>query len=170
LPDGVPLLLKIAAGDADAEREACRLTDRPREVIRKAAVFFIEQILLHADADNYRVLGASPQSTGTELRQNMALLVKWLHPDLDRDAARSVLAKRVTLAWDAVKTPERKAAYDKARSVAANAAATRAASRARRHDGAQQPASAQPSLNIHRAPRKSFLRRGLLALWGGPRR
>jgi DnaJ-class molecular chaperone len=139
-------------------------------VIRKAAAFFIEQILLHADADSYRVLGANPQSTSNELRRNMALLLKWLHPDLDRSAERSVLATRVTLAWDAVKTPERKAAYDNARSVALKAAATRAASRARRRDGAQQPASAQPPLHIHRAPRKSFLRRGLLALWGGPRR
>jgi hypothetical protein len=115
LPDGVPLLLRIAAGDQEAISEAIEWTGRSREVVREAAAFFIEQILLSSDADSYRVLGASPAASGGELRRNMALLLRWLHPDLDRDGERSIFAARVTLAWDDLKTQERRAAYDRSR-------------------------------------------------------
>ena len=115
LPEGVAFLLRIAAGDSTAMREATRTTDRPTEVIRDAAAFFIEQILLAAQSDSYRVLGASPSATPSELRHNMASLMKWLHPDSARDGPQSVFVKRVTMAWDDLKTPERRAAYDHAR-------------------------------------------------------
>ena len=115
LPEGVPFLLRIAAGDSNAMREATRITDRPDEVIRDAAVFFIEQILLEAQSDSYRVLGASPNATPSELRHNMALLIKWLHPDRAQEGPHSVFVNRVTTAWDDLKTPERRAAYDRAR-------------------------------------------------------
>src|SRR5262249_45319992 len=115
LPEGVAFLLGIAAGDTSAMREAIRTTDRPTEVIRDAAAFFIEQILLEAQSDSYRVLGASPNATPSELRHNMALLIKWLHPDSARDGPQSVFVNRVTMAWDDLKTPERRAAYDRAK-------------------------------------------------------
>ena len=83
LPDGVLMLLRIAAGDDEAENAPPLLTDRSRDVVRQAATFFIEQILFAPNADSYRVLGASPQASGSELRRNVALLLRWLHPDLD---------------------------------------------------------------------------------------
>ena len=82
------------------------------EVVREAAIFFIEQIMLYPHADSYRVLGAGPEATYRELRRNMALLLRWLHPDLDRRDERSVFAARVTRAWNDLKTRERRAAYD----------------------------------------------------------
>src|SRR5919108_3738078 len=114
LPDGVHLLLQIAAGDQGAETKAAELTGRPHAVIREAAAFFIEQILLGPDADSYRRLGANPGTTTRELRRNMALLLRWLHPDVDRQGVRSLFAGRVTSAWNDLKTPERRAAYDEA--------------------------------------------------------
>ncbi len=83
LPRGVPTLLRIAAGDDAAEREAADLTVRSRDVVRQAATFFIEQILFAPDADSYRVLGSAPQASAGELRSNVALLLQWLHPDRD---------------------------------------------------------------------------------------
>ncbi len=80
LPWDVHILLRIAAGDEAAEIEAAELTGRSPEVVRKAAAFFIEQVLLCPGADSYRVLGAPPQASSAELRRNMALLLKWLHP------------------------------------------------------------------------------------------
>jgi DnaJ domain len=154
LPDGVSLLLRIAAGDAEAEQAAALSTERPRELVRKAAAFFIEQILLSADADSYRILGVHPNAPDTELRRNMALLLKWLHPDLNRAGVRAVLARRVTTAWEAVKTPQRRAAYDNARSLAARQMARSAT--ARRHNGSTR----------HKNGRKSLLRRGLAMLLG----
>jgi hypothetical protein len=112
LPAGVPLLLRVAAGDAESEEAAARTVTRPPEVVRRAATFFIEQILLAPGADSYRVLGASPTATGAELRTNMALLMKWLHPDTARQEDQSVFAARIATAWNDLKTPERRAAYD----------------------------------------------------------
>ena len=114
LPDGVPTLLRIVAGDTEAERAAAASTDRPPEVVRRAAAFFIEQILFAPDADSYQVLGASPHASSAELRRNIGLLLRWLHPDLDPRGDRSIFIGRVTAAWNDLKTPERRAAYDNA--------------------------------------------------------
>lgn len=161
LPEGVGLLLRIAAGEAAAETEAQNLVDRPPEVVSKAATFFIEQILLHPDADNYRILGAGPQASTHELRHNMALLLKWLHPDVDRNAERSVLATRVTMAWDTLKSPERRAAYD----------AKLGSSRRRSRNGARYSIGIHKTLaahDRHNADRADLLRRGLSMLLGRP--
>ena len=48
----------------------------------------------------------------------MTLLLQWLHPDLDHREARSVFAAKVTRAWNDLKTPERRAAYDRAQILA----------------------------------------------------
>jgi DnaJ domain len=114
LPEGVALLLRIAASDAESEEAAARAAGRPREVVRQAATFFIEQVLLAPGADSYRVLGANPTATSTELRTNMALLMKWLHPDSAREGEQAVFATRLATAWNDLKTPERRAAYDNA--------------------------------------------------------
>lgn len=114
LPDGVSVLLRIAAGDEESERTAAALMDRPPEFMRKASMFFIEQILFAPDADCYRVLGSGPNASAAELRRNVALLLRWLHPDLDPRGERSVFTGRVTTAWNNLKTPDRRAAYDEA--------------------------------------------------------
>ena len=57
LPAGVDLLLRIAAGEAEAERTAIASTGRPRDLTRQAVIFFIEQVLLCPNSDSYRVLG-----------------------------------------------------------------------------------------------------------------
>src|SRR5262249_38591623 len=46
--------------------------------------------------------------------RNVALLLKWLHPDVDPRGERSVFIGKVTAAWNDLKTPERRAAYDAA--------------------------------------------------------
>jgi len=167
LPGGVALLLRIAAGDPEAEAEAAYFTARPPDVVRRAAAFFIEQILLSAEADSYRVLGATPQATGAELRRNMALLLRWLHPDMDRRGERSVLAKRVIKAWDTLKTPERRAAYDKSQTGAPHTPRSTSG----RHRGATRYARKQSPAGhpvLYWSARSSLLRRGLAMLLGRP--
>ena len=116
LPDGVSLLLKVAVREDDALAEAEALTARQAEDLIDASGFFIEQVLLHPDADSYRALGVDPESSTGELRTHMALLMRWLHPDValspDVDPSRAQLANRVLRAWDDVKTPERRKALD----------------------------------------------------------
>jgi hypothetical protein len=114
LPDGMLMLLRIAAGDEEAELQAAALSGRSRDVVRRAATFFIEQILLAPYTDSYRILGASPQAGASELRRNFALLTRWLHPDRNAPNDRSIFIDKVTAAWNDLKTPERRAVYDEA--------------------------------------------------------
>lgn len=123
LPDGVSVLLRIAGGDEAAEREAALSLDRPAQLVRNASVFYIEQLLLYPDADSYRVLGADPKAPAVELRQNMAHLMRWLHPDKNPSQERAVFANKVNRAWDDLKTPDRREAYD--RLLASRPSATR---------------------------------------------
>ena len=118
LPKGVTFLLEVAAGEAHALREASQITGRSEEVLQKAAAFFIEQILLQPGADSYRILGGDRQSSAGELRRNMALIMRWLHPDVVSNGScnnrfdKSLYAVRVAQAWELVKTDMRRAAYD----------------------------------------------------------
>jgi curved DNA-binding protein CbpA len=94
------------------------LTGRTQEVLSAAAAFFIEQIMLVPGADSYRVLGSVPEASPAELRTNMALLMKWLHPDVGAAAQKELYVSLVTRAWEDVKTPARRQAYDAARANA----------------------------------------------------
>jgi hypothetical protein len=183
LPDGVLLLLQIAAGDQGATGQAAELTGRSHSVVRDASAFFIEQILLGPDTDSYRRLGASPQATSSELRRNMALLLSWLHPDLDRQGDRSVFARRVIGAWDDLKTSERRAAYDAARRTLSATKlplckpSTRAPSgtqefKKRPNNSAHYERWNKPgrALDTRKVQRTGFLRRLLLFLFGRARR
>lgn len=163
LPEGIETVLRVAAGDEAAETAAAAAVGRPRDLVRKAAAFYIEQILLCPDADSYRVLGADERATAAELRRNMALLLKWLHPDMDRQGVRSLFAGRVTQAWETLKTPERRAAYDLERSL-------RKAGRSRRRRSARSKHgvhAAGPHLNGWRHGPKGLLRRAMWLLLGG---
>jgi hypothetical protein len=166
LPDGTTIVLRIAAGDESALSEASNAVDRPPALLHNAAAFFIEQILLCPDADSYRVLGASTDATGGELRRNMALLLKWVHPDVNQQSDRSIFARRVTQAWENVKTPERRAAYDTA------SRAQDVAPRVRnRPDGGrrfQRYASRRHS-GLWESEHQGLLRRAMSLLLGGKR-
>jgi hypothetical protein len=113
LPDGVLDVIRVAAGDGDAVKRAAETLSRSREMVREAAEFYVEQVLLYPGADSYRVLGAKPDASYEELRRSMALLVRWLHPDGGRHGVRAVFASRVTEAWNDLKTKDRRDAYDR---------------------------------------------------------
>jgi len=112
LPPGIADVLHIAAGDQDTIGRAVAETGRTRERIVEAAAFFIEQAMFLPDADSYRILGGTQQTPTSELRRNMALLMRWLHPDANSGTERGVFATRISQAWDDVKTDERRALYD----------------------------------------------------------
>jgi hypothetical protein len=115
LPRDVDALLDIVAGEARARADAARLTGLTEAKVGDAASFYIEQILLHPDADSYRALGANAEATNDQLRRNMALLLKWLHPDHEANGERTIYVGRVTNAWNNIKTAERRVAYDATR-------------------------------------------------------
>ena len=161
LPKDVGKLLAIAAGDEAVLMEAKKGTNRSEHSLREAAAFYIEQILLHPDADHYRVLGAQPEASSAELRRNMALMIRWLHPDQNNGAERSVFVARVTRAWNELKNEERRAAYDLNRR---RELSRRAAHRLKR----DQKRSGASSINT-RVPRPplGLLKRLMVTLFGG---
>jgi hypothetical protein len=180
LPADLVVLLRIASGDKEAISQAAGKLGRSPETVREAATFYVVQILLFPDADSYRVLGARPQATHGELRRNMTLLLRWLHPDLDPKGEVSVFAARVTRAWNDLKTPERRADYDRLRRKALaeeslcrkkdrfRAQSNRHGLKQRPHNRALYPghvASRHP-LPIFSDRRIGLLRRALLLLFG----
>lgn len=118
LPKGMTFLLEVASGETEALAAACTMTGRSEATVQKAAGFFIEQVLLNRHSDYYRVLGLSRNALPMELRRHMALMMKWLHPDLfsvpagGMNFSRSAYVSLVTEAWETLKTSERRAAYD----------------------------------------------------------
>lgn len=172
LPDDVLFLLRVAAGDEEADRTAIDQTGRSRETIQRAATFFIEQILFAPDADSYRVLGAAPQASPGELRRNVALLLKWLHPDVDHRSEQSIFVGRVTAAWNDLKTPDRRAAYDELWRFRASRRKAKSGRRGRREllAGAQLRRNGRgpdPGLTSGES-QAGFFRRALSALFHRP--
>lgn len=166
LPDGVPILIRIAAGDDEAENTASLLMDRPRELVRQAAGFFIEQVMFAPNADSYRVLGTNPEASASDLRRNVALLLRWLHPDLDQRGERSIFVGRVTAAWNDLKTPERRAAYDEQLRLLVNRSER---FRARRNRSSRwQRNQRARNIKVGAANPASFFRRAFSMLFHGP--
>ena len=159
LPADLTLLLRIAAGDEGALAHGAHIADRPGDIVRKAATFFIEQVLLCPEADSYRVLGTTSTASYSELRQHMALLMKWLHPDGDPDLERSLFISRITGAWDDLKTPERRAAYDRTHKFIPQSQQRRV------RRSRMTPLARQPSPKGH----AGFLRRAMHFLFRGVR-
>ena len=118
LPAGMSLLLEIAAGDKEAIKRCVECTNASEGEIRAASEFYIEQVMLSERHDSYRTLGADRFASSATLRRNMALLMRWLHPDVAAQSShgaridRTVFAERVAAAWEDLKTEERRFAYD----------------------------------------------------------
>lgn len=80
----------------------------------RAALFFVEHILLSADADFYRMFGLERGADEVSIRDRYRLMMRVLHPDrcgwLGLDAEG--LAARVNKAHDTLRDPRRRAEYD----------------------------------------------------------
>ena len=172
LPDDVVVLLRIASGDEETISLAAEKLGRPPETVREAATFYVVQILLFPNADSYRVLGARPEATNGELRRNMTLLLRWLHPDLDPKNELSVFTARVTRAWNDLKTPERRAEYDRLqrklladKSLIRKKARPRAQSNRQGFNQRREYVSSHRHLPLYAGKRVGLLRRMLLLLF-----
>lgn len=113
LPPGVDALLAIAANAApDAlDSEGARLRESA-ETLREAARFYAREVLFHAEADAYRSLGVVPEATTEQIKIHHRLLQAWLHPDREQSGDDSVFAARINTAWNQLRSPDRRAAYD----------------------------------------------------------
>ncbi len=112
LADEVILVLRVAAGDKAAIAQAQQRTSDSGEQLQEAAVFYLQQALFTPHANAYRVLGCREDAAQQRLRENYRWLIKWLHPDRNVDQWESVYADKVNIAWQALKTPDRRDRYN----------------------------------------------------------
>jgi hypothetical protein len=117
LPRDVLEVIKIAARCPETTAHAERMTGRSAEIVRQAAMLYLQTILFAGGADHYRILGVAPAAPQDQIREHMRWLMKWLHPDRQRSAWEASFAARVLVAWDALKSPERRERYDRIRRV-----------------------------------------------------
>jgi hypothetical protein len=99
LPPRVLSVIKIAAGsDEDLQLPAAHVPEKTQE-IRDAAIFFLQNCLFQSGGDSYRVLGVEPGTPVDEIRLHKRWLLKWLHPDLNRNTWEAAYLQRVLAAW-----------------------------------------------------------------------
>lgn len=112
LAEGQELLLRIAAGSAEALATAAAATGQPPERLEEATRFYLQQVLFTDDADAYRVLGLQRGARTEAIRHHHRLLQRWLHPDRSDDPWNEVYAARVNQAWTALRDGPRREQYD----------------------------------------------------------
>lgn len=112
LPDDVLTLLRIVAAESHALESAHLHTGQSRDTLREAAAFYLQQVLFAPRASSYRVLGVNPNQTDERIKEHYRWLVRWLHPDRNREEWDAVFANRVNRAWQDLRTPDRRARYD----------------------------------------------------------
>jgi hypothetical protein len=111
LPAGVGTLLRLAGGSQpDPEFAALASPDE----LRAAALFFIEQVLLHHDASHYRVLGLEPGASTEQVKEHHRLLMRVFHPDRERHDGdwKDAFATRINLAYTHLHEPAARRRYD----------------------------------------------------------
>lgn len=113
LPAGMTTLLEVAGGSTIAARAAAASTGATPEELLEASRFFVQQVLFIDGASAYRVLGANPAASQSQLHAHHRLLQRWLHPDRDGGLAwDSAFSARVNEAWTRLRTPHVRRAYD----------------------------------------------------------
>lgn len=113
LPDGIETLLHIAAaGHGRAVQAAVARTGESEVELVEAVRFYLREVLFHSGADAYRMLGLGHDASSEQIKGHHRLLQQWLHPDRHTSDWDAIFAGRVNAAWNALRTPERRAGYD----------------------------------------------------------
>ena len=102
LPPRVLSVIKIAAGSEEEIEQPAEHTPEEIREIREAAVFFLQNCLFQSGGDSYRVLGVERDASSEQMLAHKRWLLKWLHPDRNRNAWEAAYLQRVLAAWQAI--------------------------------------------------------------------
>jgi hypothetical protein len=104
IPDGIELLIKVAARKASAPME---LGADPHYVCA-AAIYYLEKVLWEG-SDPYRALGLNKPSSPAETAARLWAFMDWLQPYIGTNHPEARFADRVLDAWDIVHASEARA-------------------------------------------------------------
>jgi len=88
--------------------------------------------------DYYAILEVSPTATATEIRRSYRRLARLHHPDLNQQAL-DIHIKRLNEAYEVLRDPLKRAAYDQQLAEEKRRAAERAASRRKQEQARREP-------------------------------
>lgn len=114
LPEDVRLLLRVLAGDQEARAAAVDQSGKAEDTIVRASEFYVREVLLASGTTDFRALGCEPDAPREELRGNMILLMRWLHPDTATGPRDDELFEKVRQAWQTMRSDESRLAYRQA--------------------------------------------------------
>lgn len=114
LPAGLAVLLRLAGGTEAQELDRGLAALAPESELRKAALFFVEEVLFRREASHYRVLGLNQDAAAEQIKEHHRLLMRLFHPDrnLQSDERREHFATRANLAYNTLRDAESRARYD----------------------------------------------------------
>lgn len=114
LPAGLAVLLRLAGGTEAHELDRSLAGLAPDGELRKAALFFVEEVLFQREASHYRVLGLNQDAAAEQIREHHRLLMRLFHPDrsTQSDERREHFATRANLAYNTLRDAESRACYD----------------------------------------------------------
>lgn len=114
LPPGLAVLLRLAGGTEAQELDYRLAALAPESELRKASLFFVEEVLFQREASHYRVLGLNQDAAPELIREHHRLLMRLFHPDrsTQSDERREHFATRANLAYNTLRDAELRARYN----------------------------------------------------------
>jgi hypothetical protein len=102
LPPRVLSVIKIAAGSEEEIETPSEHTPEELQEMREATIFFLQNCLFQSGGDSHRVLGVRPDAAIGEILAHKRWLLKWLHPDVNRNKWEAAYLQRVLTAWEEI--------------------------------------------------------------------
>lgn len=100
VPSGMLNVIKVAAGTDEEIKALVDDKTAGSMPVKEAAVFYLQQVLMNADGDDFRQLGLRRGASLQDVKDHKRWLLKWLHPDRNGSPWEQVLFGRVKAAAD----------------------------------------------------------------------
>jgi hypothetical protein len=98
LPNNMSDLIRIAAEHQETvDRYVQEKKQKPEQLV-EAAQFYLQSMILNSGEDAFKTLGLRPGASATDIKDHKRMLLKWLHPDLNKNRWQSALFNRVQTA------------------------------------------------------------------------
>ncbi len=98
LPNNMSDLVRLAAEQKDTVERYVEQKNLKAEQLVEAAQLYLQNLILNSGEDAHKTLGLKPGATAAEIKDHKRMLLKWLHPDLNKNRWQSALFNRVQTA------------------------------------------------------------------------